>query len=370
MKRLLCIMLILVMAFGATAPVYADAWTNTQADVVTRGTTGILSMLTQLRTDIVQWMTLTGAGGQGLGATFQDEYILLSHIADWLVPTGARGANDPTLLDSVVVLTNYAMNHLPDISVIAGYIGNWMTSNNNYLNSINQHVSLLDQQNFPFNSSNVGVYSIGADGTITLNRYNFSSASWYKFVILYLAYIHERVAETYKYTYNYLAKDYNSTLSVWDSQGDTLGQELFVPTSVTNGLYKYLAFLQRDVARMTFIIADPHEQAGMENANDSGVADMYADVYDSDNGGVTLSDMSDTFNTQKVAKQTFNTGVSFSTNGLFSFTDDGNWGFWSTAVKNDMDNVPMTRKSVSYDSTAYDEQLEELSSIWGIKDGK
>lgn len=396
MKRLLCFILILVMAFGSTAPVYAEAWSSQQAATVTATVNSIAGFLANFSTHFTDWVGV-GANTSGMTSTWNQFYTRwlvfqtdFNNMVSWLVPSGPNSSNTATMLDSIIVLTNYAMNHLPDISVIAGYVSSWMTSNNNHLSALETALTRLPAKtsytiaelqknaqqylnwNTPGNANTglLNLLNINTNGNLTNRQFYWQAGSPLGNIALYLENINQNFARGWSISDNKFFPHYNDQLSTWDSQGDTLEQVLFTPESAIQGLYRYLAFVQRDVARMTFIIADPHEQAGMENANESGVADMYADVYDSDNGGVTLSDMSDTFNTQKVAKQTFNTGVQFSTNGLFSFTDDGNWGFWSNAVKNDMDNVPMTRKSDSFDSTAYDNQLEVLYSIWGIKDGK
>lgn len=215
---------------------------------------------------------------------------------------------------------------------------------------------------------------IGANGT---SGTNLTAYLWGGSPIgnlsLILWYLNSNIIDEYKYRWAADLTGYNATLGIWDSQQDSLTQETWIPQSAINGLYKYLAYLQRDVARMTFVLSSPEEQAAMENANESGVSAMYGDLYDDSNGGVTLSDMSDTFNTGKVAKQTFNSGVSFSTNGLFSFTDDEGWGFWSQAVMNDMDNVPQTRdtrmlkssiQEPEYDMSAYEDRLNELLKIY------
>lgn len=388
-KRLLCTILILVMAFGATAPVYAEAWTSTQATNVTNDVNDI-ELHTQNIYQYLRDFLLSYNSGQTSDWTFGDLYWEIKRIGSWVAPVGSNDGSYETLWSTLLNIAIDTRSYLPHIPTIASYVSNWMTTNSNYLNDLDMSItnyfrdaSSVNIANRKLNTHTALVnsalqYSLYSWVSPTSNsgysttNFNWKDGSPFGNIALILQKLNNNyVIGTYNsYLDLFSGANTSTVLSVWDSQLDSLTQETWSPTSGFNGLYKYLAYLQRDVARMTFIIADPHEQAAMENANESGVADMYADVYDSDNGGVTLSDMSDTFNTQKVAKQTFDTGVSFSTNGLFSFTDDGNWGFWSTAVKNDMDNVPMTRKSESYDSTAYDTQLEELYSIWGIKDGK
>lgn len=385
-KRLLCTILILVMAFGATAPVYAEAWSNYMADSVYNDVNDI-----ELHTEnIYQYLRdflLSYSSGQTSNWTFGDLYWEVKRIGSWIAPVGTNNGDYETLWSTLLNIAIDTRSYLPSIPTIASYVSNWMTSNLNYLNDLdismtnyfrdaqsvnvanrklNTHTNLVNSAlTYPLRILTTGF-------SYTEDRYSWLNGSPIGNVAFMLDTLNNNFVLAEQMRHDYMFDNATSTtrLSVWDSQQDTITQEYWYPESGMNGLYKYLAYLQRDVARMTYIIADPHEQVAMENANESGVADMYADVYDADNGGVTLSDMSDTFNTQKVAKQTFDTGVSFSTNGLFSFTDDGNWGFWSTSVKDDMDNVPLTRKSVSYDSSAYNTQLEVLNSIWGIKDGK
>lgn len=390
-KRLFCFILILVMAFGATAPIYAEAWTSQEAQTVTSSVTGILSMLTQFRTDFVQFMTLTGSGGHGLGATFQDFMLIMSHIDDWIFPRGARGSGIGTLyellLNEATIVSGYLpyLSHIPNI---ASYVNNWMNTNNGYLYNIRDGLSNTIGLGLPFSpamESHTQLFNWDENGNListwidltylwgngqiqTTHGLNWGNGTPLGNIAYILKLINMNQGAEYTYRWAADLTHYNDQLSTWDSQQGSLTQVLFTPDSAIQGLYRYLAFTQRDVARLAFILADPEEQAGMENANASGVSGMYADIYDDQNGGVTLSDLTDTFSTGSQAKQTFNTGISFSPSGLFSFTDDGNWGFWSNAVKNDMDNVPQTR--TVYDTSAYDEQLESLYKIWGLDDDK
>lgn len=389
-KRLLSYILILVMVFGATAPCYAEAWTSQQAYTVTQGVTSILGQLMNFSNEFAYWATLNSSGNNNsVTYRFQDLMLSILHIEDWLIPSGARPSNFLTMWDYVYGIAEFSMQIVSNSSNIYSSIVSWASSNNEYLlrlrNSLSNMYGLTNtfdvyqnaHSQIPFNPNANGWYSLinyDNNGSSHLNgNYFWGNGSPIGNIALMLWVLQDNLSKQYQYEWAANLTGYNATLGIWDSQQDSLTQETWVPQSAINGLYKYLAYLQRDVARMTFVLSSPEEQAAMENANESGVSALYGELYDDSNGGVTLSDMSDTFNTGKVAKQTFNSGVSFSTNGLFSFTDDEGWGFWSQAVMNDMDNVPQTRdtrmlkssvQEPEYDMSAYEDRLNELLKIY------
>lgn len=394
-KRLLSYILILVMVFGSTAPCYAEAWTAQEAMQVTNDVLSIKTMFTN-------FFTTYNVNGGNVRFTFNDLASDVHQILHFVSPSFSSDTG-LTLWDYLFLIgsevnslwsqwtSNFAqLNTLPSIS------SNLVSGNLDYLryirmgagytnvndNDTNGIITLQHTMHMDLNTdtSDGGrqwgvypIYDIGANGVMSIRKVQWPRGTGIGNLALILQQINSNQAEQYVNRWSADLAGYNATLGIWDSQQDSLTQETWVPQSAINGLYKYLAYLQRDVARMTFVLSSPEEQAAMENANESGVSAMYGDLYDDSNGGVTLSDMSDTFNTGKVAKQTFNSGVSFSTNGLFSFTDDEGWGFWSQAVMNDMDNVPQTRdnrmlkssiQEPEYDMSAYEDRLGELLKIY------
>lgn len=384
-KRLLSYILILVMVFGATAPCYAEAWTTN--DVY------------YLRQDVSNMYNEILAIGRAFYGSLGTMYNSVSEMMSWLSPQGNFGTGGTISGLTLYEILDYIawnidtdwnsefaqLNTLPSVASYLSDINNVLI-NKFYNVSANTGISNSDAMKFAHrlflhkstNNNNLwsGMYGIDYvqnNGVNGLDNIFWQYGSPLGNIALLLQYLNQSVTRSYQYRWSADLNGYNATLGIWDSQQDSLTQETWVPQSAINGLYKYLAYLQRDVARMTFVLSSPEEQAAMENANESGVSAMYGDLYDDSNGGVTLSDMSDTFNTGKVAKQTFNSGVSFSTNGLFSFTDDEGWGFWSQAVMNDMDNVPQTRdtsmlkssiKEPEYDMSAYEDRLGELLKIY------
>lgn len=397
-KRLLSYILILVMVFGATAPCYAEAWTAQQANQVTNDVLSIKTMFTNffttynvnggnvrftfndLASDVHQILHFVSPSfSSDTGLTLWDYLFLIGSEVNSLWSQWTSNFAQLNSLPSIVTNTSNTVNRLNDLKLA-------LTNNNPRLNTSSYwtewsqlrqegHEQLFNGTNFA--SKKLAQYYLSTIGNGTVNTAG-RNIEWFSGTpIANLAVISKQIldnnASIYAYRWAADLTGYNATLGIWDSQQDSLTQETWVPQSAINGLYKYLAYLQRDVARLTFVLSSPEEQAAMENANESGVSAMYGDLYDDSNGGVTLSDMSDTFNTGKVAKQTFNSGVSFSTNGLFSFTDDEGWGFWSQAVMNDMDNVPQTRdtrmlksnnQEPEYDMSAYEDRLSELLKIY------
>lgn len=71
------------------------------------------------------------------------------------------------------------------------------------------------------------------------------------------------------------------------------------------------------------------------------VSEIEDEIYDSNNGGISTNDLKNAIDLKSDADDYFDTGYSFGEGivGLFGWSsDDEGWGFWSTAVQNDLDN--------------------------------
>lgn len=209
----------------------------------------------------------------------------------------------------------------------------------------------------------------GYDTTLTLtNRATGSSVNYVPYSAIDGTYKYlDAIEDDIAYSYFHGLTGYNNPISYLN--GNNMDDTHYITgVSATDAILKWLQMIEYQIAPLHYVLADETQVETKANAIASGVEDIEPDLYDPNSGGVTFGDLSSTFSAGTNAKSNFNTGVSFNANTLFSFTDDGNWGFWSTNVKNDMDNVPMTR--TVYDTEAYDNQFEELSSIWGLNNGK
>lgn len=71
------------------------------------------------------------------------------------------------------------------------------------------------------------------------------------------------------------------------------------------------------------------------------VSEIEDEIYDSNNGGISTNDLKNAIDLKSDADDYFDTGYSFGEGivGLFGWSsDDEGWGFWSTAVQNDLDS--------------------------------
>lgn len=71
------------------------------------------------------------------------------------------------------------------------------------------------------------------------------------------------------------------------------------------------------------------------------VTEIEDEIYDSENGGISISTMQDALSIKDTADESFDTGYSLTEGitGLFGWSSDSEgWGFWSTAVQNDLDS--------------------------------
>lgn len=385
-KRLLCTILIMVIMFGATVPSYAEAW----------GTGDVTYVRNSLATIVAQILEINSKMGaiDGSGRTVWDNILLsINQLAGWLVPVGARPSSAATMLDSIVVLTNYAMNHLPDISVISGYVGSWMNTNNSYLNALRE--SLTNNWNsYSYNttqdrwskmahyllypqdstSAQYGWYQItmiGSDGNTYEQGVPWNGGTPIGNVALLVKWSNENNIRMHQDFMNKALTDYTGQLGIWDSQGETLTQDGWSPTSAINGLYKYLAYTQRDVARLTYVLASDEEIETREKArqNQEAVLDNFVDPEGS--GSVSASNFSDIASASDSFKDNMNTGVSAS--GIFDvFNGDHISEWFSTETANELNNVRIGRRSLkasspqpTYETPLLDAKMTELLGIFG-----
>lgn len=182
----------------------------------------------------------------------------------------------------------------------------------------------------------------------------------------------------------WLLTDFDSQLSIWDSQGNTLSQSYWTPTSGFNGLYKYLAYTQRDVARLTHVYASDEEIAARDAARQNQTAVVNNFVDGNGVGSVSASDLGDMASVSGSLQSNFDTGASVS--GVFAFFSNGsstNWFSQATADALDTSNgsipgdpdpdpgvdfsINPTRSNYS-DTPLLDAYYEEIYDLLGIGD--
>lgn len=210
----------------------------------------------------------------------------------------------------------------------------------------------------------------GFDTTLTLrSRDTLANTNYVPYSAIDGTYKYlDAMEDDISYLYAHGLTGFNNPISYLNGNNMQVGGYI-TGVSATDAILKWMQMIEYEIAPLHYVLADETQVETKANAIASGVEDIEPDLYDPNSGGVTFSDMSNAFSTGTSARNVFDTGVSYSTNGLFSFTDNGNWGFWSNDAKNDMDTVASTRdlrKNNQFDTSAYDDRLESLESIWGL----
>lgn len=381
----------------STAPVFAEAWTTTDVYQQQQKLSSILNYVLSIDSKMP---SLSSSGM----SVFESIDLRLGHLEDWFVPSGSRPSNYATLMDSIVVLADTVMNNLPGIySYINGYFGTYstqLTTQTGYLNMLDYALSNIylengatswyyslaaknahyDMLTGKFGNAWNGTYKIpfiytnGSKGT---NNYTWSAGSPLGNIALILNYVNENLANQYAYRWAADLTHYNDNLTTWDSQGDTLQQVAFTPESAIQGLYRYLAFTQRDVARLTYVLASDEEITAREKARDNQNAVLDNFIDDTGDGAISTNDFGSVADASKDIKDNLNTGVSAS--GIFDvFTGDHTSAWFSQATANELDRTQANRSLLKanglgasdYDTPLLDEKMNELLSIFGGDDNK
>lgn len=165
--------------------------------------------------------------------------------------------------------------------------------------------------------------------------------------------------------YSQLYTDVDAQLSIWDSQGNTLSQTYWTPTSGFNGLYKYLAYTQRDVARLTHVYASDEEIAARDAARQNQTTVVNNFVDNNGVGSVSASDLGDMASVSGSLKSNFDTGASVS--GVFAFFSNGSSTNWFSQATKDALDTNQTRSNSS-DTPLLDAYYEEIYDLLGIGD--
>lgn len=393
MKKVIAITISLCLIFCSVVPCFAAT------DVVVVNFTGsglaplnsIMSYISAFSTHFTDWFGV-GANTSGSTSTWNNFYTRwlllysdLDNLIDWLVPSTAYTSSDPTLMDSIIVLTNYAMNNLPYIPSISSYVSNFLNSYNNTNNfiryslgnilnsfgsrySINQIYQSSHTALFSFDSDNktTSYYNIPTvlqDGNNGLSGQYWNSGTALGNIALLLKYVNDNIAKSYTYRWSADLTHYNDTLSTWDSQDNTLTQVNFTPDSAIQGLYRYLAFTQRDVARLAHVYASDEEINAREKArtNQTEVMDDFIDANGA--GSVSASDFGNIANFSSGFKTNFDTGVSGS--GIWDVFDNSHYSWFTQATKNSLDTTQQTRGEDNYPTPLLDVYYAEIMTLFG-----
>lgn len=328
------------------------------------------------------------------GTVFENIDSRLAHLEDWFVPSGSRPNNYATLMDSLIVLSTYVMDNLPYIPTISTFINSWMNTNNNHLfnleyaltNKFNNLTNGLDASsykanahrnmlNLDVNSSRYTFPLVNSDGTLSTGSAYWTYGTPLGNLFLMLQAIEYNIANAYSNRWVADLKHYNDQLTTWDSQGNTLTQVAFSPESAIQGLYRYLAFTQRDVARLTYVFASDQEITAREKAQNNQTAVLNNFIDPNGSGSVSVSDLNQMRNTSSDAKNNLDGGVGVSLiwNSFNSNIYTGNDGWFTVTTANNLGYYPQTRelsKSLNDDNLDYatpmlDAYYNEIYKLFG-----
>lgn len=366
MKRIISITIALCLVFCSVLPVYAEAWTSSQASQTTLNVQNIYQYLRDF--------LLSYNSGQTSDWTFGDLYWEIRRIGSWIAPIGSNDGTYETLWSILMNIAIDTRSYLPSIPNIASFVSSWMTSNNNYLNSLDQALTnyylgstwnvstarLNAHRNMTggIDSGTYQVPRILGPGSIGSQTYTWREGSPIGNIAAMLQRDLQLNADMWSYRWTADLTHYNDNLTTWDSQGSTLTQVAFTPDSAIQGLYRYLAFTQRDVARLAYVFANDEELEARElaQANQEQVLDDFIDPAGT--GAVSTTDLGSMADASGSFKDNFDTGQSAS--GIWNVFDrDYDWFSQTTA-----DNLQpsLTRSAEEYSTPYLDEYYKELDS--------
>lgn len=158
-----------------------------------------------------------------------------------------------------------------------------------------------------------------------------------------------------------------TTFGIWDSRTQLIPMETpnaWTPYSAIHGIYTYLAYLQRDVALMSWVTANPTEMIIRQDTEE--LNNEYYDAFvdpDSDNAlsGENISDINDL---ASGFKENADTGADAS--GVWAVFDQRNYSWFSMTTKNNLE-PPANRdtKGSDYPTPLLDEYYLYMTDYLG-----
>lgn len=375
MKKIFCITIVLCLVFASVLPVYAEAWTYTQATSVTNDVhalitafTGSVGTMYNSISELMSWLTPVGSFNTSHSITGVTLYEIVDYIAWTLSGVG------PTVYDTFQSMGSM-LAYMPSLDT---KLSNIYTSINNLVPlSIGYFTDGIDYNPNLGQGRWINLYAFHRDGTLgTENSFYPQNTNILGLLPRYLGAMNNNSAAFYayfgdKYTESktgWIGKHYNDNLTTWDSQGSTLSQVAFTPESITQGLYRYLAFTQRDVARLAYVFANDEELEARELAqpNQEQVLDDFIDPNGS--GSVSPTDFGNMTDASDGFKSNFSTNVGSS--HIWDVFDNSRYNWFTQQTKNQLDTTPQTRtlKAVQddYPTPLLDNYYNEIFGIIGV----
>lgn len=387
MKKIITLTICLALICSSVAPAFAatnsvnyfyDGFNTQNSISAYQVMTGIRSSLSGIYSyvsvDLMEFLKLTGSGSTPSSyRSFQDIAADVLNIATELDVSTISGAY--TIKELLEMIGDSAANIQLDTPYIVSNtssIDYYTQSNNTRLNNIDQDLDKYFGQRPWLTSYSENrdwyqdYYLVDSDngswGDISTERDKYATyTSKLDFVLRLLQALNFNQAKEY----NQLYTDVDSQLSIWDSQGNTLSQSYWTPTSGFNGLYKYLAFTQRDVARLTHVYASDEEIAARDAARQNQTAVVNNFVDGNGVGSVSASDLGDMASVSGSLQSNFDTGASVS--GVFAFFSNGSSTNWFSQATKDALDTNQTRSN-SCDTPLLDAYYEEIYDLLGIGD--
>ena len=380
MKRFICIIIALSLVFASVLPVYAEAWTSAQATSVTlnlsalvQAFTGSVGTMYNSVSEMMSWLTPSGSFSSSHSITGVTLYEIVDYIA-WTLsgvgPTVYQTLQDTcsSIVNSESLISAFKTQNNSNFSSLIGALCKLPSTFNSSSLFENSHPGLL------LNSQ--GDYTIprftNVDLTAPQTTYQWQSGSPIGNVALMLR--QKLYNDYYSVLYNKShlidVSDSNQwirhaldTLSTWDSQQNTLTQINFTPESFAQALYRYLAYTQRDVARLAFVLASDEEIETREKAraNQTEVLDDFVDP--TGDGSLSTSDFGSMSDATADFKTNFNTGVSGS--NIWNVFDNSHYNWFTQQTRNALDTTQQTRGNNDYPTPLLDEYYNEILSLFG-----
>lgn len=396
MKRMFCLILILSLVLGSFSFSFAannavtffyDGYNINTSVTAFDAVTNIVSGLVNLRQDFDTFVSLTGDGNNPTNfGRFQDLYSDIHTIAAEFQYGSGLNPDNNSMVSIIYAMANRLVEGVNlleyDIDPVLNNINSVLIPNTNSILTFTR-TDIKDGLTrrpgyFTLNPSNNKYYlsvpyldpdngNWGYD-VVTDDYYWSNTDSKLNLV----AYILRNQLRNQNVMAQFLVADVDSTLSTWDSQQDVLTQSTFVPTSLGNGLYKYLAYLQRDVARLTYVMASQEELDMREATLDEQQA--VVDGFTGDGAGaISDTNISDMADFSSGFQDNFDTGADPSGIwNLFSAQEGQRWFTQATADELDTtgNNRSMMRAAApdpEYETPLLDAYYEEMFSILGIE---
>lgn len=375
MKRIICLIISLCLILGSFSFVFAEAWTTTDVYYVRTNVADLLNATQNIYRVVNYALTYMVSDINSPNSSILNMYgmlqLIATEMADYVTgwqpmvtsifQTESNTSSIINTTSSIVSNTNLSNNKLEDLrQALTNYA--YETGFTGLAPNNNAHANFVNS-NWMYS-----VAKVNGSGIVGNSSYNWVQGT----PLGNIAYILESFNRNFVNAYNYewLASltHYNDNLTTWDSQGNTLTQVAFTPESAIQGLYRYLAFTQRDVARLAYAYASDEELEAREQAkaNQEQIFDDFIDP--SGDGSVSTTDIGDMAGISSGIKDNLDTGVS--AGGIFDvFTGNHSDEWFSQTTYNELMGIRSTRdiksSGTDYSTPLLDQQMNDLLSLFG-----